>query len=241
MDEALLHESFCAVSPGAAALAVNEVHVWAVPLGGDPDAFAPLLSDAERAKVDRFRFVDHRRRQVISHGALRMILGGYLGSDPAALAFEFGARGKPMVPHAAVHFNLSHSAQLAMVAVGHVEVGVDVEKLRHLERLLDIARRQFSPAECAAIEAVPEAGQLAAFYRCWTRKEAYVKALGLGLSALDVFDVDLGPTARLLELRDGQDLARWSLADVSPSNDYVAAVAVAAADVRICRFRFGSS
>ncbi len=240
MDEVPLHDSFRELAPGGATLEANEVHVWAVPLAGDADRFAGLLSAVEREKAGRFRFADHRRRYAISHGALRIILSGYLGADAAALAFATGPRGKPVLTgHGGVQFNLSHSAQMAMVAVGRCPVGIDVEKLRHLERLLDIARRQFSAAEFTALDALPEGDRLGAFYRCWTRKEAYVKALGLGLSALDVFDVDLGETPRLLALRDGQDLGQWSLFDVSPAIDYVGALAVMSPHAILRRFRLG--
>lgn len=228
MDEVPLHDSFRAMSPGGVAIEAHEVHVWAIPLVGDADRFDAMLAEREREKAGRFRFADHRRRYCISHGALRVVLGGYLAADPAALRFASGARGKPVLDGGhRLEFNLTHSAQLAMVAVARHAVGIDCEKVRHLERLLDIAQRQFSAAEYAALQSLPERDQLAAFYRCWTRKEAYVKALGLGLSALDVFDVDLGERARLVALRDGNDIATWALADVSPAAEYVAALAIA--------------
>jgi 4'-phosphopantetheinyl transferase len=240
MDEVQLHDAFAAATPGDVGLEPHAVHVWAVPLSGDSDRCTALLSADEIAKGERFRFVDHRRRFLIGRAAVRTILAGYLGADPAALEFDVGARGKPRLVRAgAPEFNLSHSAQLALVAVGGAPLGVDVEKVRHLERLCDIAQRQFSTAEYAALEALPERERLPAFYRCWTRKEAYVKALGLGLSALDVFDVALGERAALLALRDGQQVAEWSLGDVSPGPDYTAAVAVKDPHASVRQFRFG--
>jgi 4'-phosphopantetheinyl transferase len=237
MDEVRLHESFRETSPGAATLRRDEVHVWAVPMAGDGERFAAWLSPAEQDRAQRFRFADHGRRYTIAHGALRTILGGYVGADPAALQFATGARGKPALVGAGMpQFNLSHSAQLAMVAVATTPVGIDVEKVRYLERLRDIAQRQFSTAEFAALGALPETEQLPAFYRCWTRKEAYVKALGLGLAALDVFDVDIGERARLLALRDGQDVQRWSMFDVSPAADYTGGLAVYGREASVRRF-----
>ncbi|MGE3174528.1 MAG: 4'-phosphopantetheinyl transferase superfamily protein [Planctomycetota bacterium] len=240
MDDPSLHDRLVHALPGGTELAPNEVHTWAVPLVGDGERFLGWLSPAEREKASRFRFADHTRRFAVSHGALRAILAGYVGADPAALEFTVGGRGKPALAGEGMpHFNLSHSAQLALVAVSHAPVGVDVEKLRHLERLRDIARRQFSTAEIAAFEQLPEGEQLQAFYRCWTRKEAYVKALGLGLAALDVFDVELGERARFTALRDGEDVAQWSLFDVSPALGYVGALAVRDPRASVRQFRLG--
>lgn len=247
MDEVPLHATFRPQAPGGPTLGDRDLHVWAVPLQGDCERWAALLSPAEKDRAARFRVVDHRRRYAAWHGALRVILGGYLGADPLALEFETGARGKPRLHGRGkpggpdlrgqddLHFNLSHSGQLAMVAVGRVEVGVDLEKLRHLESLREIAGRHFSRAEFAALEATPEAAQLTAFYRCWTRKEAYVKATGLGLaSALDAFDVAIGEEAALLALRDSDDQPTdWALHDVSPGPDYIAALAVRARGLQV--------
>ncbi len=240
MDEVQLHDSFRAMSPGGVSLEANEVHVWAVPLGGAAERCSGLLSAAEQEKAQRYRFLDHRRRYAIARGSLRTILAGYVGADPAALTFATGPRGKPVLDGPAVpHFNLSHSAQLALIAISGARVGIDVEKERHLERVRDIAQRQFSTAEFTAFEALAERDWLRAFYRCWTRKEAYVKALGLGLSALDVFDVDLGERARFVALRDGQDVAEWAMFDVSPGPDYIGAVAIQDPRATLRQFRFG--
>jgi 4'-phosphopantetheinyl transferase len=239
MDDVPVYPSFQPESAGGPSLDAGAIHVWAVPLQGDPAPYAALLTDAERDKAERFRFLDHRRRYAIGHGALRAILGGYAGLDPSSLAFSSGPRGKPSLQQpAGLHFNLSHSAQLAMIAVARVELGVDCEKIRHLESLRDIARRHFSPAEFAALEALPEGEQLRGFYRCWTRKEAYIKAVGAGLSMpLDVFDVTLGEKAEFTAIRDGrEDVAAWCLHDVAPGPEFAAAVAVRARDLRVAAF-----
>src|SRR5262249_8152166 len=154
-----------------------------------PDRLVRLLSPAELQRAERHRFLDHRRRYAIGHGALRALLGGYAGVDPTRLAFRAGPRGKPYLEHPHdLYFNLSHSGQLALVAVSRSEVGVDLEKVRHLESLLDIARRHFSPTEFAVLEGATEDARLDLFYRCWTRKEAYIKAVGEGLAmSLDGF------------------------------------------------------
>ena len=166
-------------------------------------------------------------------------LAGYLLCDPLTLEFSTSPRGKPsLLQPLGWHFNLSHSAQLALVAVGHSELGVDLEKRRHLESLKQIASRHFSTVEVEALRAVPAAEQLAAFYRCWTRKEAYVKALGSGLSsALDVFDVSIDADPRFLGFRSGDDAPEdWSLFDVSPGPDYTGALAVRARGMSVRTF-----
>jgi len=171
-----------------------------------------LLSAAEQARAERLRFAEHRRRFTVWHGALRAILGGYAGREPRALEFTFGPRGKPYLVDARLQFNLSHSAQLALVAVGRNELGVDCEKVR------------------------PE--RLRGCYRCWIRKEAFIKAIGAGLSLpLDVFDVTIGEPAAFLAFRDGQeDPERWTIADVSPGPAYIAALAARERGLRVRTF-----
>jgi 4'-phosphopantetheinyl transferase len=240
MDEVALHASFAARAPGGPDLGAADVHVWAVPLTGESEGYMELLSAEERDKAARFRFVDHRRRYAITHGALRAILAGYLGADPLALQFTTVARGKPALRDGhGPHFNLSHSGQLTLIAVGAVGVGIDIEKLRHLESLRDIARRHFSKVEIDALTALPEPDQLRGFYRCWTRKEAFIKATGQGLSsALDAFDVALGASPSLLACRaDGEDPAAWRMWDVSPGPEYVGALAARAPDLQLATFR----
>lgn len=239
MDEVPLHDAFREFTPGHQTLGQNEVHVFAVPLVGASERYAEWLSKDERDRAERYLILDHRRRYAITHGALRVVLSCYMGVDPSSLKFAYGPRGKPSLLGDGPQFNLSHSAQLAMIAVAAAPLGIDCEKMRHLERLLDIGRRQFSAVEYEALQKIPEADRLLAFYRCWTRKEAYVKALGLGLAALDVFDVDLGERARLLSLRDGEDLANWSLLDVSPSAGFVGACAVRMPKANVITHRLG--
>jgi 4'-phosphopantetheinyl transferase len=241
MDEVALHASFVSRHLDDAVLGANEVHVWAVPLQGDPERFAGLLSRAEQQRLDRFHFADHRRRYQIGHGALRLILGAYLGIDPAAVEFAQGPRGKPYLASKGPYFNLSHSGKLALIGLASHEIGLDVEKVRHLESLTEIARKHFSPTEFAALSALEGDARELAFYRCWTRKEAYIKAIGEGLSMpLDIFDVSLCEQPQFLACRDGkEDPSRWSMLDVSPGPDFVGAAALRARDVVCKRFRLG--
>lgn len=242
MDDLPLHDAFGVAAPGDVTMANDEAHVWAVPLNGDPAAFGALLSDDEQKRLQRFRFADHQRRYQIGHGALRRILGGYLMCEPREVAFRQGPRGKPYLRGDELHFNLSHSGKLALIAVSKTELGVDVEKVRHLGSLTSIAERHFSKTEFAALDELDGAARELAFYRCWTRKEAYIKALGEGLSmALDTFDVSLCEEPKFLACHDGrEDPAKWTIADVSPGPEYVGALATRHLGPKVRFFRFGA-
>ncbi len=239
MDEVALHASFAVASPARMALGANELHVWAIPLHGDPERWGAHLSKAERQRLERFHFADHRRRYQIGHGALRMILAGYLQMEPGAIEFTQGPRGKPYVVGKPLFFNLSHSGKLAVIGLSVVELGLDIEKVRHLESLTEIARKHFSPSEFEALSALDGDARELAFYRCWTRKEAYIKAVGEGLTMpLDTFDVSLCEEPRFLECRDGRgSAADWALLDVSPGPDFVGAAALRGEAVVCKRFR----
>lgn len=228
MDRIPLHACFEPAPADRVALGAGEVHVWAVSLLGDPAPWTALLSTAERERAARFRFADHQRRYEIGHGALRSILGSYLGVEPPAVAFSTGPRGKPYLAGTGPFFNLSHSGKLALIAIASAEIGIDLEKVRHLESLTAIARSRFSPSEFAALDALEDAQRQLAFYRCWTRKEAYLKALGVGLAMpLDSFDVSLGEKPEFLGCRDSSERpADWTLLDISPGPEFVAAAAL---------------
>jgi 4'-phosphopantetheinyl transferase len=200
-----------------------------------PNALFALLSDAEREKAARFRFARDRRRFVAVRGRLRELLGTELGVDPASVAIENGAYGKPYLggifESSGLHFNVSHSADLAIIGIsrGH-DIGVDVEALQALDDANDIALQFFSHRENLEYAAVHADEKTTAFFNCWTRKEALVKALGQGLSyPLDDFDVSLAPgrPTRLHRLgsKVGAD-CRWHLQSFVPAAGFVAALAV---------------
>jgi 4'-phosphopantetheinyl transferase len=216
-------------------LATDEVHVWRVALAQPPAGFARLadrLSPDERRRAARFRFERDRRRYQVAHGALRELLGAYLDDRPERLGFVEGTHGKPVLapPHGAeLRFNLSHSGELALCAVScRREVGVDLEQVRELADADALARRFFADAESKALAALPADERLAAFFRCWTRKEAYLKAVGAGLlQALDGFQVSLQPEAGPCALNVSgrpEETARWSLRGLDVAQGYVAAV-----------------
>ena len=240
MSELPLHDAFGKAKPSDPALSDAEVHVWAVPLGGDPAAYRDLMSAAELERLQRYRFADHQRRFQVGHGALRLILAGYLKVEPSTIEYRVGPRGKPYVVGHDLFFNLSHSGKLALIGVAKSELGLDVEKVRHLESLRQIAERHFSGAEFAKLDALKGSPQELAFYRCWTRKEAYIKALGEGLSmSLDSFDVSLDEAPKLVACHDGrEDPDKWSMVDVSPGPDFVGAVAMRTAEIRLRCFAF---
>jgi len=240
MSQPQLHDAFGRAKPAEASCSDDEVHVWAVPLGGDPGVYRDLLSAAETERLQRYRFADHRRRYQIGHGALRLILAGYLGVEPLSIDYRIGPRGKPYVEGDGLYFNLSHSGKLALIGVAKCELGLDVEKVRHLESLRQIAERHFSDTEFGKLDALQGGAQELAFYRCWTRKEAYIKALGEGLSmALDSFDVSLDEAPELLACHDGrEDPAEWSMLDVSPGPEFVGALAIRRKGLRMRCFAF---
>ncbi len=202
----------------------RDVHVWVVDVEAGA-ARGEVLSAAERSRAERFRFEKDRNRFIVSHAALREILSGYTGRDPASIEFETLAHGKPALVDAPLRFNLSHSAELALVAVAAgCELGVDIERIRPQLEMEAIARRFFSERETEALLEYSEAEREPAFFRCWTRKEAYVKALGGGLTIpLASFEVSLDAgSAELVRGGDG----RWALHALEVNDSYAAALAV---------------
>jgi len=229
-----------------AALRPAEVHLWRVFISGaaaSEAAAAGTLSEDERARASRFRFAADRDRFVASHAALRRILASYLGAAPASLVFGAGTHGKPFLDAPAhgrsLRFSLSHSGDLALVAVSlEREVGVDVERVRPRADLEGFTARYFSPRERDALARVPPGDRLRAFLEIWTLKEAYLKACGDGLArALDAFDVTVDEApSRLAAVRDrpGEE-ARWTLQRVEAGEDFAAALAVAGRGWQLCR------
>lgn len=211
--------------------------MWRAPLAPPPEALAglkPILSEDERQRADRFHYERDRRAFTVAHAALRLILSRYLSASPPELRFCESAHGKPSLAGDAgmppLRFNLSHSHELALVAVSRGrEVGVDLEWLRPELATRNVAEQYFSAAELTVLRALAGEAWVQGFFNCWTRKEAYIKARGEGLSMpLDAFDVALAPgeAARLLNTRpDPRDADRWRLVALHPGEGYAAAVA----------------
>lgn len=206
------------------------VHVWLV-IGFPPAPEDSLLDDDERARADRFVFERDRRRFVVAHAVLRRVLAGYLGRPATSLRFATQARGKPeLIDSGGLAFNLSHSGEGVAVAVARGgRLGVDIECRRPKSDRDGMVARFFSPAEKAAFFALAEAAREDAFYRLWTRKEAWIKALGEGLwRSLDSFSVGLDVPARMVDPADG-----WSLYHFVPAPGYLGAVALDRQDALI--------
>ncbi|MCB0168419.1 MAG: 4'-phosphopantetheinyl transferase superfamily protein [Anaerolineae bacterium] len=215
----------------------GQVHVWCASLELQPITLSrleTLLAKDEQARANRFVFERDRQHFIAARARLRLILSRYLTVTPQSLRFRYGPQGKPELTGGnggALHFNLSHSHGLALVAVTQERhVGVDLEQVRVIDDMDSIARRFFSKVEYQAYTALPLSQKSLGFFNCWTRKEAYIKAIGQGLSCpLADFDVSLTPgePAKLLSIKDNRQLAElWSITTVDPAAGYVGAVVV---------------
>lgn len=224
--------------PGQPRATRDEVHVWRAVLtrpDSEVKALRALLSADELERANAFRFSRDRDSYVVARGVLRTILGRYVGRPPARLRFRYNDYGKPDLRDAGAarppRFNVTHAGGIALYAVAcGREVGVDIERVRGDVDCEEIANRFFSRREVEALRALPPDLRTEGFFNCWTRKEAFVKALSEGLSfPLDQFDVSLAPgePAVLLGVRgDGRVASDWSLRELSPGFDCVAALAV---------------
>jgi 4'-phosphopantetheinyl transferase len=223
---------------GPIALPENEVQLWRVDLGTvgpEEHRWQQVLSEDERARAARFHFSRDRQGYVSSRALLRIILAAYLGAEPKELSFRYSEKDKPALSgaHAAqkIEFNISHSGMAALLAFTRGrEVGVDVELIRHDFDVEGIAHRFFSEHERQELMAFALEERHAAFFRCWTRKEAYVKATGSGLSLpLSQFDVSMaaGNINALIATRpDATEAERWCMREVRGGDGYAAALCV---------------
>ena len=229
-------EDFQAAPPPHTYPDFKSVDLWAVdlhPPAGRVEELRRLLTPDEVERAGRFKFDRHRRRFIVRRAALRILASGYLQRDPAGLRFGEGEKGKPYVADGAegFHFNLSDSRDLAVYAfTSGAELGVDVEILRPMPDAQQIAEHFFSVEERDVLRTVPAERKADAFFNCWTRKEAYIKAIGEGLSEpLDRFSVTLlpGEPARFVHLGgDRSRAAAWALHHLVPEVGSVGALAL---------------
>jgi 4'-phosphopantetheinyl transferase len=213
----------------------TEVHVWAVWLNAPAEvnrAYRRLLSPDEIGRADRFVFEHLTRSYELSQGALRLLLAHSLKCEPRDIEFRFGPRGKPMLQDGSqICFNMTHSGGLALYACTvNCEIGVDVEELRDVPDLEKVASHYFSKAEAAELLSIgSEIPRREAFFRCWTRKEAYIKAIGEGLYLpLDQFQVTLLPDAPAKFVHIGNDFSaasEWTLQHLDPAPNFAGALA----------------
>lgn len=229
------------IPPDDIELAADAVDVWLLDLAQPNDVRArlwTLLSADEKERAQRFHFDVHRHRYGIGRGVLRLLLGNYLKVPPQTIEFAYGEQDKPFLSHSELEFNVSHAEDVALLAFSWGRaVGVDVEAIRPLSDADSVARISFSQQEFAEYTAVSEAQKPQAFFNCWTRKEAFIKAVGTGLSyPLDSFDVSLipGEAAQLLQIQGSQaEAAKWRLQALDPVDGYVGAIVAAGQDWRL--------
>ena len=227
----------------ATQLPTGVVHLWKKSFDASPEEMKfcyEVLSPEERTRAQRFLVEPPRRAFILTRGTLRLLLGNYLNTAPNHLSFRYTEFGKPLLNEGnEIRFNVSHTEGVALLGfVRGPEFGVDVEKIRPVKGLKDLANRFFSLAEREKLNKLEAEEELnSAFFRCWTRKEAYIKGKGEGLSIpLHQFDVSLEPgeTEALIATRpEASEADRWLVRDISFDRSYVAALAIEVATQRI--------
>ncbi len=215
-------------------LSADYVDVWRVSTSlkdKDVAKFDSVLSPDQRTRAQRMRVAEKRQQYIIAQGLTRILLGKVLDADPKALRFDRGPKGKPYLggsfANAGIQFNMTHTSHLALVAMTlNRELGIDVERIRENLQWQRLAQRYFSPLEYRSYSSLPKGVGLRAFFTCWTRKEAVLKAIGTGLGGgLGSFDVSVDPDAppALLGTRwNGRFHGDWTLNQLEPGAGYVA-------------------
>jgi 4'-phosphopantetheinyl transferase len=226
--------NFCMTLDAKMPIASGEIHVWVVDMRASEPQCALLrgwLDAREMERASRIPNLEKRRAFEVAHGVLRCLLGRYLGRDPAAIEFAGEREGKPKLASAeGIEFNMTHSAQWAAFAFSsNCAVGVDIEQVRAVPDLATIMRRVFCAEEAAELMLLSESDRERGFFCCWTRKEAYAKAIGMGLQAgFDQFRVAAHPDqpARMIHIGfDAAKAAAWSIDDFPMPPGYAGALA----------------
>ncbi len=217
---------------GGTPSAADDVRVWVFPLDTPPRPEAELLACLtveERERANRYKIAKPRHQFVTGRGLLRQILGECLGVGPLEVPITYTGAGKPVLAVGDLHFNVTHTDAVALIALANQPVGIDVEQVRKLTNPDGLVERFFSAAECEAYRALPPEMQPRGFFRAWTCKEAIIKAAGLSVTCLDGFDVELDPhrPAVLLSARHPEITAKsWGLTAWEPLPGFAAAVAL---------------
>ena len=231
------------------ALGGDDVHLWLLQLNQPSpmmEVLAASLNIGELARASRFRTTRDQRRFVVARGLLRRLLGSYLDVESAQVRFEYGAFGKPFIQNEdgqpRLQFNLSHSGNRALVGITPKRaIGVDIEAVRDLPDAMNVALQNFAPGELAALEKVKGQRRIEAFYACWTRKEAYVKALGGGLAlALNRFQMSVAADEDTTIISgDGESFPTdtYAIFGLAPLLDFRGAIAVRGRESQVQRFR----
>jgi 4'-phosphopantetheinyl transferase len=213
-----------------------EVHVWRAYLNvtnSRLEEYEKILSNDETDRANRYHFQKDKNHFIAARGALRTILGLYLRKAPSDIRFFYNKYHKPFLKGevSELRFNISHSAWVALYAIAlKRDVGIDIEKINPTMADMQVAENFFSNREVMELQLLPKQKQKLAFFNCWTRKEAYIKAKGMGLSIpLKTFDVTLipgEPAALIHSMEDEQEISRWSMVSLIPENGYTAALAI---------------
>jgi 4'-phosphopantetheinyl transferase len=219
----------------------DEAHVWRACLDVPESRVRALeanLAADEMKRARRFYFAEDRRHFTVAHGLLREILSLYLDTPPDQLRFGYNPHGKPFLPETAICFNLSHSGKLALYAIARsMEIGIDIERIRTDFECMEVANRFFSHGETDALRSVPDDRQHVAFFDGWTRKEAFIKAIGEGMSfPLSQLELTLAPNelAHLISIvGDSPAAARFCLQDLDVGSGYAAALVVEGTNCQI--------
>lgn len=204
--------------------------IWHINLDQDAMSLPQVLDGQEQVRAAKFHFEHHRRQFMVSHIATRLILASYSATEPAKLLFKHNAYGKPfLASHNPLLFNISHTDEMALCAVSDcAELGVDIEKIQPIN-YNEVAERFFSTTECELLANLLPNQRQEGFFCCWTRKEAYIKAKGLGLSLpLEQFSVSLNPDspAALLSCEfDAEDVSQFRIVDIAVAKGYKSALA----------------
>ena len=227
---------------GSEVLHENEIHVWLVRLDGSfcMRCGTQLLSTDEQERAEKFKFQNDRRRYTVAHTALRLVLSQYANVSASNLNFFASAYGKPFLataPAGNIQFNLSHSHEVALIAVTEArEIGIDVEWIRKDFAFREVAERFFTEREVAALHSLPDNFQREAFYKCWTSKEAFLKAKGTGLSGqLDEVEILFVPEEGV---RVNGTIPNWTLEELHPCDGYAGALAVQGPECKLKCFQW---
>jgi 4'-phosphopantetheinyl transferase len=215
----------------------DDVHIWRInltPSKPQLESFQATLSSDEITRAQRFYFPEHRERFIAGRGTLRAILSQYLGINPKQVEFEYQRRGKPLLAakfaDKGLLFNLSHSQDLALLGVSYqYQIGVDLEYIRTMSDLESLAKRFFSSREYEHLRLFSAEEQQQIFFRYWTCKEAYLKATGDGLVQLEEIEISLTPNQPSQLLISGD----WSLKELTPADNFAAAVVVANSNINL--------
>ncbi|MBA4186659.1 MAG: hypothetical protein C0467_01435 [Planctomycetaceae bacterium] len=210
----------------------DEVRVWVIPLDNPPANEVELrecLTDEEQERADRYKIAKPRHQFVTGRGLVRQILGNCLGIGPRDVPITYTGAGKPILASGGLHFNVTHTDAIALIALANSPVGVDVEQVRKLANPAGLVERFFSVAECAAYRKLAPEWQMRGFFRAWTCKEAIIKTMGMSVTTLSEFDVELDPERPpvLLAARHPELVAkRLTLSAWEPATGFAGAVAL---------------